>query len=150
MSTKMVIVMRADLRNVDGGKLRTGKFVAQGGHAIVGVIEKQGVFTQNLDNIDWGHKDCTSEDNFLVIRLSSASRNWFSKDSGFTKVCASCNSEKELLELYSKALNAGLPAQLITDSGRTEFNGVPTRTCIAIGPAEIEEIDKITGHLPLL
>jgi peptidyl-tRNA hydrolase len=29
------------------------------------------------------------------------------------------------------------------------FNGVPTKTCIGIGPNESEEIDKVTGHLKL-
>lgn len=31
-----------------------------------------------------------------------------------------------------------------------EFHGVPTRTCGAIGPAWIEDVDAITGALPLL
>lgn len=37
----------------------------------------------------------------------------------------------------------------ITDVGRTEFNGVPTITALAIGPNKSEDIDKITGHLKL-
>ena len=37
----------------------------------------------------------------------------------------------------------------IEDEGRTEFKGIPTKTCIAIGPNKAKEIDKITGHLPL-
>jgi PTH2 family peptidyl-tRNA hydrolase len=36
------------------------------------------------------------------------------------------------------------------DAGLTEFNGVPTKTCIAIGPNWSDEIDEITGHLKLL
>lgn len=38
---------------------------------------------------------------------------------------------------------------LITDSGLTEFGGVPTKTVCAIGPDYDEKIDKITGHLKL-
>ena len=34
--------------------------------------------------------------------------------------------------------------------GFTEFNGVPTFTCIAVGPDKSEKIDLITGGLPLL
>jgi PTH2 family peptidyl-tRNA hydrolase len=34
--------------------------------------------------------------------------------------------------------------------GKTEFNGVPTKTCLGIGPAKAEKIDKITGDLKLL
>ena len=29
-------------------------------------------------------------------------------------------------------------------------NGVPTKTCAAIGPALVEDVDAITGGLPLL
>ena len=59
-------------------------------------------------------------------------------------------SEEELLELHHKALLANIPTVLITDSGKTEFHGVPTITCIAIGPYYSEEIDKITSKLKLL
>ncbi|QJX80020.1 aminoacyl-tRNA hydrolase [Priestia megaterium] len=49
-----------------------------------------------------------------------------------------------------KAKEKGLPAVLIEDSGLTVFNGVKTKTCLAIGPYNSEEIDEITGHLPLM
>ena len=39
---------------------------------------------------------------------------------------------------------------MIVDAGLTEFNGVPTKTCIAIGPANPDDIDEITKHLKLL
>jgi PTH2 family peptidyl-tRNA hydrolase len=68
----------------------------------------------------------------------------------FAKICVYVTSEKELLEIYDAALEEGLPRALITDSGKTEFHGVPTNTCIAIGPAEAKKIDVVTGHLPLL
>jgi peptidyl-tRNA hydrolase len=34
---------------------------------------------------------------------------------------------------------------MIVDSGKTEFGGVSTTTCCAIGPNEAEAIDQITG-----
>ena len=43
------------------------------------------------------------------------------------------------------ARERGLPTSLITDAGRTEFGGVPTRTAVAVGPAVVGEIDAITG-----
>jgi len=73
---------------------------------------------------------------------------WF--EGLFTKICLQCSSEEELLKLYDEAKAAGLTVHLITDSGLTEFAGVPTKTCIAIGPNEAEDIDKITKHLKLL
>ena len=38
---------------------------------------------------------------------------------------------------------------MIIDLGKTEFNGEPTKTCLAIGPNKTELIDSITGHLKL-
>jgi PTH2 family peptidyl-tRNA hydrolase len=60
------------------------------------------------------------------------------------------DSEQELMDIYDRAVRAGLEVHLITDSGRTEFHGEPTRTCLAIGPAVAEAVDVITGHLQLL
>jgi PTH2 family peptidyl-tRNA hydrolase len=71
-------------------------------------------------------------------------------DSAFTKICVSVDSEEELQSIVDAAIADGLITAVITDSGRTEFNGVPTVTCAAVGPASEEQIDKITGHLKLL
>ena len=71
-------------------------------------------------------------------------------NSAFTKVCVSVDSEEELWEISLAASHAGIITASIIDSGRTEFHDIPTFTCIAIGPALDEEIDKITGHLKLL
>lgn len=68
----------------------------------------------------------------------------------FTKIVVSVDSEEELIEIFRKACNDKLIASLITDAGRTEFNGIPTKTAVAIGPDKPELIDKITGHLKLL
>ena len=68
----------------------------------------------------------------------------------FAKVCVRCNSEEELMAILDKAIDLGLEVHLITDSGRTEFHGQPTRTCLAIGPDEDSKIDQVTGHLELL
>jgi len=60
------------------------------------------------------------------------------------------NSEAELLDLRDKAKAAGILHAIIQDAGKTEFHGVPTYTVVAIGPVWSDEIDPITGHLPLL
>jgi hypothetical protein len=53
-------------------------------------------------------------------------------------------------QIITKAIEAGLMVSMITDAGLTEFNGVHTKTCIAIGPDWSDEIDPITKHLKLL
>ena len=57
--------------------------------------------------------------------------------------------EEELLELEEQAKESGLPNALIIDKGLTE---IPpgTITCLGIGPAPAEKVDKLTGGLPLL
>lgn len=68
----------------------------------------------------------------------------------FVRFCFTVKSEEDLFEVYNKTRQAGLPHCLICDNGLTEFHGVPTYTCLAIGPAKEEEIDKITGGLKLI
>jgi PTH2 family peptidyl-tRNA hydrolase len=71
-------------------------------------------------------------------------------DGPFTKICVSCDSEEELLVLVEKAKTEQILTCLITDSGKTEFNGVPTITCAAFGPEWVEKLDELTKHLKLL
>jgi len=83
-----------------------------------------------------------------LVDFTDAQRAWLAGT--FAKVCCRVNSEAELMEIHDKALAAGLEVHLITDSGKTEFHGEPTRTCLAIGPDDADKIDAITGHLELL
>ena len=50
----------------------------------------------------------------------------------------------------ANARAADVPCALIVDAGTTEFHGVPTKTCCAVGPAWADAVDAITGGLPLL
>jgi PTH2 family peptidyl-tRNA hydrolase len=68
----------------------------------------------------------------------------------FTKVCVSVDSEAALDAVVARAKAAGVPCALIVDAGQTEFHGVPTKTCCAVGPAWVADVDAITGDLPLL
>lgn len=79
---------------------------------------------------------------------AAAAREWLSGQ--FSKICVGVDDETELMMIHAEARHADLPVALITDSGRTEFHGVPTRTCLAIGPAPAADIDRITGSLRLL
>ncbi len=68
---------------------------------------------------------------------------------GMPKIVLKVKDEKELIMYFQKAKDMGLTSSLITDAGRTVVEP-GTKTCAAIGPANEEEIDKITKLLPLM
>lgn len=152
--SKQILVWRADLRNVQGHKVRTGKMVAQLAHASMAAILNAGKYHDNCWGDDFGRSEYfllplaeLNEDG--VDSLScSALIDWL--QGSFTKICVYVNSEEELLAVYESAKKAGIMTALIQDSGKTEFGGVPTHTAVAIGPAWSDELEPITGHLPLL
>lgn len=120
---KQIIVMRKDLN------MRKGKMIAQGAHASMKVLLD--TMTRNPD-----------------APFPLALEEWLK--GRFTKICVSVNSQEELEAVYEKAYDAGILCAIIEDSGLTEFKGVPTLTCCAIGPDYSEKLDPITGGLPLL
>jgi len=131
MKSKQVIVMRKDLN------LRKGKMIAQGSHASMKVI----LDTMNMHPTE----ESGIHEMTLYLKDGTALMDWI--EGKFTKVCVSVDSEQELLDIYQQAKDAGLIVSLITDAGLTEFGGVPTNTCIAIGPSWEDDVNKITGHL---
>lgn len=136
---KQVLVWRNDLKNSHGQKVRSGKIAAQLAHASMGAILNLATYIPETD-IHKAH---------LVIPLdNSAVNEWL--EGRFTKVCVTVDSEEELFQIYTQALNNNINVKLIKDAGLTEFGGVPTYTCLAIGPDYPENIDQITGHLKLL
>ncbi|MFN7877189.1 MAG: aminoacyl-tRNA hydrolase [Pirellula sp.] len=126
LNIKQVIVMRHDL------KMRRGKQIAQGAHASMAFL------TRRLQ----------SHSSISLADFSTHAQTWIL--GSFAKVCVRCNSEEELMAIHDQALQLGLEVHLITDSGRTEFHGQPTRTCLAIGPDDATKIDQVTGQLELL
>jgi len=68
---------------------------------------------------------------------------------GQMKTVVKVSGEKELLNVFEEAREAGLPAALIEDAGHTQILA-GTKTCVGIGPAPAGEIDRITGKLKLL
>jgi PTH2 family peptidyl-tRNA hydrolase len=104
-------------------KLSKGKVAAQAGHAAVAAAEE----ARKKHQTWW--------------------RAWITE--GQCKIAVKVKSEKELLELERKAKELELPCALIVDRGLTE---IPpgTITCLGIGPAPAEKVDKITGMFPLL
>lgn len=68
---------------------------------------------------------------------------------GEKKVVLKVNSLDELYEIYELVKATDMPLYLVQDAGHTELPK-STVTCLGIGPAEDEKIDKITQVLKLL
>ncbi len=129
MDVKQVLVIRKDL------KMRRGKEIAQGAHASMAWL------TNRLRATDG------QEIGKYQVELSEAERAWvFGR---FTKVCVQVDSEEQLRAVHEEGRRLGVACELIIDSGRTEFGGVPTPTCCAVGPALAEHVDQVTRTLKL-
>jgi len=70
-------------------------------------------------------------------------------DEGQRKVVVKVSNEVDLLKLKQEAGRMRLPCALIYDRGLTQLPP-ETLTCLSIGPAPNDQVDKITGKLPLL
>jgi PTH2 family peptidyl-tRNA hydrolase len=104
-------------------KLSKGKIAAQAGHAAVSAAEE----------------------------ARKRHRGWWDAwlFEGQRKIAVKVKDEKELLELEEAAEELGLPNALIVDRGLTEIPP-DTITCLGIGPAPAEKVDRLTADLPLL
>ena len=143
-NVKQVIVMRTDT----DPPMRKGKMVAQGAHAALSFLTRRIQDLRDGLRMPDQFQKYGDFDLWGYLGLTPDMQEWIYGN--FAKVCVRVDSEAELMEIYGKAKAAGVEAHLITDSGLTEFGGVPTKTCLALGPAASDKIDPITGHLKLL
>ncbi len=135
---KQVIVMRKDL------KMRRGKEIAQGGHAAMAWLTERIVQASTQNRLDYSDGRVT-----MIVPISFSMFEWEWITGLFTKICCKADSEQQLLDIAAECKAAGIQCVSIVDAGKTEFNGVPTPTCLGIGPDEAEKIDKITRKLEL-
>ena len=145
METKQVIVMRKDLN------MRKGKMCAQAAHASMLAILNE-MFTE-IEPIEPVKRYV-----LYTNTIKDPLYDWLKGN--FTKITTYVNSEDALFDIYQQALSVEgryygttrrkMPCAIVKDIGKTEFRGVPTYTCIAVGPWWADEIDNITGRLPLL
>lgn len=99
-----------------------GKIAAQVGHACV----------LGAEHVRKSHNDWFKE--------------WWN---GQEKVVLKITSLKALEEIKKQAISLDLPWSEVSDAGHTQI-APGTITCISLGPAPEEIIDKITGELKLL
>ena len=74
---------------------------------------------------------------------------WYNNGKDQKKIILSVDSEDKLMNIFAAAVTLELPYALVYDQGKTELP-VDTLTCLCIGPAKSEVINKITSSLPLL
>ena len=103
-------------------KMKKGKIAVQSSHASVEALEK------------------------AKIKFPKWVEKW--RETGTQKVVLKVGSEKELLELF-ESVKKEIPTALIRDAGKTQIPS-GSKTCIGIGPAPEELIDKYTKELKLL
>ena len=135
-----MIVMRRDLR------MRKGKIAAQAGHACVEAVLMALAREGRLDQVrimpsqNWVYLDDAGT-------IETPLSRWF--DAGVAKVCVYVDGEDALIDLARRGRELGFAVALVRDAGYTEFHGEPTYTCLAFEPLMPEQIDPLTGSLPL-
>ena len=145
MNVKQVIVVRKDL------KMSKGRCASQVAHASMAALLQPDVFSSStpyeMEVVVSPHSNM--EETILITRgVDYFTEYWLNNK--FTKICLAVNSESELLALSERVKERRIRNYLIKDNGDTVFNGVPTYTCLAIGPYRSSEIDELTGDLKLL
>ncbi|UCH70833.1 MAG: peptidyl-tRNA hydrolase [Candidatus Bathyarchaeota archaeon] len=103
-------------------KMSKGKIAAQAGHAAVSAAEE------------------------TRKRRPEWVKAWL--EEGQCKIALRVDSAQELVEVERKAKELGLPSALISDRGLTELPP-GTLTCLGIGPAPFDQMDRVTGELNL-
>ena len=140
--SKQVIVMRRDL------KMRKGKIAAQAGHACVEAVlialSREGRLGDVRIEDGWARLEPREG---LPGQEPTPLEAWF--EHGVAKICVYVDSEEELLDLDAAARERGFVSALVRDAGHTEFHGEPTYTCRALEPLYPEQVDPLTGELPL-
>ena len=106
-----------------GLKMGKGKIAAQVGHAAVSAV------------MNAGGKQPALLDAYL--------------SSGQKKVCVKGNDADHLLELEKQAKSLSLLTTTIRDAGHTQIPS-GSLTVLAIGPAQSDRIEEVTGQLKLL
>ena len=135
-AVKQLIIIRKDLG------MNKGKLAAQAAHASMGALLK--AFTDMTDDLH-----ASDGEDFIRVYCSDSEvlNEWL--DGSFAKIALAVNSEAELQACVELAKEHNLLYSYIVDNGTTVFNGVPTPTCVGIGPAKSEVLDALFSNLKL-
>lgn len=126
---KQVILMRIDTVP----PMRKGKMIAQGAHAAM-------MWLKDLILSGKSHISIMSE-------LTAAQQLWLKGD--YAKICVGCTMS-DIMKVCHECDVKNIRYSVVTDLGKTEFNGQETITCMAVGPDYACNLDPITSYLKLL
>ena len=70
------------------------------------------------------------------------------KGEGQKKIVLKADGEEALFRLADAAERRGLPNAIVRDAGHTQLEP-GTVTCLAVGPGDEDEVDRVTGDLSL-
>jgi len=120
-----------------GLDMEVGRIAAQVAHASIKVFldKKETKHALSYKSIIAGY----------YIPCTKPMVEWIEKS--FTKVVVGVDNSDQLFELANKAKEAGLPFSIMTDNGFPDYPGGVATTCVAIGPADSNDLDPITGDL---
>jgi peptidyl-tRNA hydrolase len=116
---KMVIVVRKDTG------ASHGKLMSQTAHAVLGV------FTDMFEQVDSFE---------YSVKVTPEIKEWL--DGSFAKTVKKCDSLEDIEKIEKWAQEQGISYKKIIDNGTTQFNNIPTVTCIALGPCKTELFDN--------
>jgi PTH2 family peptidyl-tRNA hydrolase len=139
---KLVLVVRTDLG------MRGGKIAAQVAHAAVGtVLDLQEAASAAGRRRSPTGDEASSPAAIRAANSVAALQRWLAQ--GQAKVVLQIGSQAAMHTLERRAREAGLPTHIVSDAGRTQV-AAGSETVLAVGPAPIQLVDAITGHLKLL
>lgn len=124
---KQLIIIRKDLG------MNKGKLAAQAAHASMASL------LSSFKADEFGME--LTYENFPDVE------QWLT--GSFAKIALAVSSEEELEACYKIAKENDLLSSYIVDNGTTVFNGVPTPTCVGVGPAQSAVLDSLFSHLKL-
>lgn len=116
---KMVFVVNSEL------EMGVGKIAAQVAHAALGMHQ---ILLQN------------------EAKFADSLIKWF--EFGETKIVLRGDSTSHLIRLEQQAMNAGLPAYMVQDAGKTQVRSGSITVLCVFGRVDI--VDSVTGDLKLL
>ncbi len=107
-----------------------------------------------MTDIDMGKGKIAAQEGHACVlgaeHVRKSHPEWFNEWwNGQEKVVVKVNSMKELEEVKEHAISLNIPWSEVTDAGHTQI-APGTTTCISLGPAPEDLIDKVTGDLTLL